>query len=119
MTAITDRVDEAALARVLADAGLPEDLRWRVTVSARRRTVGLSAEPGGSLMIRVPVDSQPSDVGRAIRKRMRLDRPDHRAPSQYRRRSSRQGFRGWGELCLPRAQPAAPSRYTYATGCNC
>lgn len=70
MAAITDRVDEAALARVLADAGMPEDLRWRVTVSARRRTVGLSAEPGGSLMIQVPVDSQPSDVGRAIRKRM-------------------------------------------------
>ncbi len=70
MTAITDRVDEAGLARVLADVGLPEDLRWRVTVSVRRRTVGLSAEPGGSLLIQVPVDSQPSDVSRAIRKRM-------------------------------------------------
>jgi predicted metal-dependent hydrolase len=41
-----------------------------VTVSARRRTVGLSAEPGGSLTIQLPVDSQPSDVSRAIRKRM-------------------------------------------------
>jgi predicted metal-dependent hydrolase len=70
MSATTDCVDEAGLARVLADAGLPEDLPWRVAVSARRRTVGLSADPGGSLTIQLPVDVQPSDVSHAIRKRM-------------------------------------------------
>jgi predicted metal-dependent hydrolase len=70
MSATTDYVDEAGLARILADAGLPEDLRWQVAVSTRRRTVGLSADPGGSLTIQLPVDVQASDVSHAIRKRM-------------------------------------------------
>jgi predicted metal-dependent hydrolase len=70
MSATTDCVDEAWVARILADAGLPEDLCWRVAVSARRRTVGLSADPGGSLTIELPVDAQPSAVSHVIRKRM-------------------------------------------------
>src|SRR5712692_5662406 len=70
MTASTDYVDEAELTRVLADAGLPEDLRWRIAVSARRRTVGLAVEPGGSLTIQVPANVRPSDVSQVIRKRM-------------------------------------------------
>jgi predicted metal-dependent hydrolase len=63
-------VDEAGLARVLSEAGLPADLRWKVVVSTRRRTIGLSADPGGSLTIHVPADVQPSDVSHVIRKRM-------------------------------------------------
>jgi predicted metal-dependent hydrolase len=70
MSASTDRVDEVSLARVLSDAGLPDDLHWRITVSTRRRTVGFSAEPGGLLTIQVPADALPSDVSQAIRKRM-------------------------------------------------
>jgi predicted metal-dependent hydrolase len=70
MSATPGCVDEAGLARVVAEAGLPADLRWQVAVSTRRRTVGLSADPGGSLTIHVPVDVQPSDVSHVIRKRM-------------------------------------------------
>ncbi len=70
MSATPGCVDEAGLARVLAEAGLPADLRWQVAVSTRRRTVGLSADPGGSLTIHVPVDVQPSDVSHVIHKRM-------------------------------------------------
>ncbi len=70
MSATTDWVNEERLARVLADSGLPEDLRWRVAVSPRRRTVGLSADPGGLLTIHVPADARPLDVGHVVRKRM-------------------------------------------------
>jgi len=63
-------MNEAGLAGILAEAGLPADLRWKAVVSTRRRTVGLSVDPGGSLTIHVPVGVQPSDVSHVIYKRM-------------------------------------------------
>ncbi|MBO0803554.1 MAG: M48 family metallopeptidase [Nocardiopsaceae bacterium] len=63
-------MDRAGYARALASAGLPEELPWRVTVSSRRRTIGLTAEPGGSLTIRIP-EGMPSDqVVQAVTRRL-------------------------------------------------
>jgi predicted metal-dependent hydrolase len=63
-------MDDRGLATVIADAGLPEGLPWRVAISARRQTIGFSADPGGFLTIQLPTDVQPSEVSRAIRKRL-------------------------------------------------
>lgn len=70
MRASSGCVDRAGYTEAIADAGLPEDLRWRVMVSSRRRTVGLTAEPGGSLTIRVPQGTPAGEVTRAITRRL-------------------------------------------------
>jgi len=62
-------VDEARYRRTVEDAGLPPDLLWRVTVSPRR-TVGLTAEPDGSLTIRVPHGMSGEHLAQAIAKRL-------------------------------------------------
>jgi predicted metal-dependent hydrolase len=70
MSASTDWVDDAGLASAIADAGLPEGLPWRLVVSGRRRTIGLSVDPGGLLTIQVPAGVQPWEASYAIRKRL-------------------------------------------------
>ena len=55
--------------RAVEDAGLPPALFWRVAVSPRR-TVGLTAEPDGSLTIRVPDGMSDEHVARVIAKRL-------------------------------------------------
>lgn len=55
--------------RAVESVGLPPDLSWRVTVSPRR-TVGLTAEPDGSLTIRVPDGMSDDRVARSIAKRL-------------------------------------------------
>lgn len=70
MRASSGCVDQAEYTEAIADAGLPTDLRWRVTVSSRRRTVGLTAEPGGSLTIRVPEGTSADEVTSVITRRL-------------------------------------------------
>lgn len=67
---ISGRVDEPGYAHAIENAGLPADLPWRVTVSSRRQTVGLTAEPGGMLTIRVPEGAPAEQVTRTIARRM-------------------------------------------------
>jgi predicted metal-dependent hydrolase len=70
MRATSGYVDQAGYAQAITEAGLPNDLNWRVTISSRRRTVGLTAEPDGSLTIRVPRGTPTEYVTRSIARRM-------------------------------------------------
>lgn len=63
-------MNEAEYAKAIANVGLPTDLEFRVTVSQRRRTVGLIAEPGGSLTIRVPDGMAVLDLTCVLARRM-------------------------------------------------
>lgn len=63
-------MDAPGYTRALADAGVLGQLRWRVTVSERRRTVGFTAEPGGALTITVPRDTDAAEVVAAVTPRL-------------------------------------------------
>ncbi|HSL09303.1 MAG TPA: YgjP-like metallopeptidase domain-containing protein [Pseudonocardiaceae bacterium] len=65
-----DFVDAPAYTRALVDAGILGHLRWRVTVSVRRRTIGFTAEPGGALAIAVPRDADVAEVVAAVKARL-------------------------------------------------
>lgn len=65
-----DLVDASGYTRALANAGILGQLRWRVTVSERRRTIGFAAEPGGALAITVPRDTDAAEVVAAARARL-------------------------------------------------
>ena len=67
---ISGRMDESGYRHAIENAGLPADLLWRVNVSSRRRTVGLTAEPDGTLTIRVPQGATAEQVTRTIARRM-------------------------------------------------
>jgi hypothetical protein len=62
-------MNDAGYGRATADAGLPADLECRVTVS-QRRTVGLTAEPGGTLTIRVPEGLPAEHLARVLSRRL-------------------------------------------------
>lgn len=64
------QVDASRYARALANAGVLGNLRWRVTVSERRRTIGFTAEPGGVLVITIPRDIDAAEVVAAARTRL-------------------------------------------------
>lgn len=64
------RVDVPRYTRALADADILGNLRWRVTVSARRRTIGFTAEPGGTLTIAVPGGADAAEVVAAVKARL-------------------------------------------------
>lgn len=63
--ATSERMDGARYRRTVEDAALPPEMTWRVTVSSRR-TVGLTAEPDGSLTVRVPAGVSERHITRAI-----------------------------------------------------
>ncbi|MDQ2883195.1 MAG: M48 family metallopeptidase [Actinomycetota bacterium] len=65
-----DSLDAPGYTRALVDAGVLGDLRWRVTVSDRRRTIGFTAEPGGALAIAVPRDTDAVEVVAAVKARL-------------------------------------------------
>jgi predicted metal-dependent hydrolase len=69
MHATSGYVDQAGYVQAISEAGLPKDLNWRVTVSPRRRTVGFTAEPDGSLTIRVPQGTPVEGLTRTIARR--------------------------------------------------
>jgi predicted metal-dependent hydrolase len=55
----------------LADAGLLTAYTVRVRVSARRRTLGVTVEPGGqAVTIAVPAGAEPADVAAGVRRMM-------------------------------------------------
>lgn len=62
-------VDEIRYTRAMESIGLPPDLSWRIIVSPRR-TVGLTAEPDGSLTIRIPDGMSDERAARTIAKRL-------------------------------------------------
>jgi hypothetical protein len=62
-------VSDAEYVQAIADAGLPTDLECRVTVT-QRRTVGLTAEPGGALTIRVPEGLPVAHLARVLSRRL-------------------------------------------------
>lgn len=64
------RMDAPRYSRTLADAGILGNLRWRVTVSERRRTIGFTAEPGGALTITVPPAADAAEVVAAVQARL-------------------------------------------------
>ncbi len=68
---ISGRMNVSGYAHAIENAGLPADLPWRVIVSSRRRTVGLTAEPGGTLTIRVPEGAPAEQVTRTIARHSR------------------------------------------------
>jgi predicted metal-dependent hydrolase len=70
MHATSRYVDQAGYVQAISEAGLLKDLNWRVTVSSRRRTVGLTAEPDGSLTIRVPLGTPAGRLASTIARRM-------------------------------------------------
>lgn len=69
MRATSKYMDETRYRRAVEGVDLPPDLSWRVTVSPRR-TVGLTAEPDGSLTIRIPDGMSEEHVARSIAKRL-------------------------------------------------
>lgn len=66
----SDHVDVPGYTSALVDAGVLGHLRWRVTVSERRRTIGFTAEPGGALAIAVPRDADAAEVVAAVTARL-------------------------------------------------
>jgi predicted metal-dependent hydrolase len=70
MRANSGYVDQAGYVQAVANIGLRDDLNWRVTVSSRRRTVGLTAERDGSLTIHVPHGTPVQCVTRTVTRRM-------------------------------------------------
>jgi predicted metal-dependent hydrolase len=63
-------VDEPDYTHALAEDGLLGHLRWRVTVSERRRTIGFTVEPGGALAIAVPRGANAGEVIAAVKARL-------------------------------------------------
>ena len=62
-------MDEIQYTQAVEGVGLPPGLSWRVRVSPRR-TVGLTAEPDGSLTIRIPDGISEEHAARSIAKRL-------------------------------------------------
>jgi predicted metal-dependent hydrolase len=65
-----DFVDAPGYTRALANSGVLGHLRWRLTVSEQRRTIGFTAEPGGALTITVPCDAGIAEVVEAAKARL-------------------------------------------------
>lgn len=63
--------DPETLAATLGETGVLDGLTWRLRVSARRRTVGLTIEPDASVMIAVPAGSEPGQLVPVLRSRRR------------------------------------------------
>ena len=80
--------------RALADAALPDWLRWTVEIAPRRKTVGLTVEPR-VVTIAVPPTITPGDLAAAVTAKLRLIEQAASAPGP-----DTPGWLGWYDVII-------------------
>lgn len=70
MYAYVGTMNESGYVRALTDAAVLPGQEWHIRLNARRRTVGLTVEPGGSVTITIPRDCATADVVQAVRAKL-------------------------------------------------